>query len=68
MTGGFAAALMLKDLKLAVGAAQSVDAPVAMGAQREALFQLFAGLGGGGLDMSAIIKLIDGSWADVPAR
>ena len=60
--GGFATALMLKDLKLAVGAAQSVDATVAMGAQAESLFQLFANVGGGGLDLSAIIKLIDGSW------
>lgn len=60
--GGFSAALMLKDLKLAVGAAQSVDATVPMGAQAESLFQLFAGLGGGELDLSAIIKLIDGSW------
>lgn len=65
--GGFSTALMLKDLKLAVGAAQSVDATVPMGAQAEALFQLFAGLGGGGLDLSAIIKLIDGSWAETAA-
>ncbi len=62
--GGFSTALMLKDLKLAVGAAQSVDATVAMGSQAESLFQLFAGLGGGGLDLSAIIKLIDGSWVE----
>ena len=33
-----------------------------MGAQAEALYQMFAGLGGGPLDFSAIIKLIDGSW------
>ncbi len=65
--GGFSAGLMLKDLKLAVGAAQSVDAPVAMGAQAESLFQLFAGLGGGGLDLSAVIKLIDGSWGNETA-
>ena len=60
--GGFAAALMLKDLKLAVDAAKDADAPVAMGAAAESLYQMFAGLGGGGRDFSAIIKMIDGSW------
>lgn len=60
--GGFAAALMLKDLKLAMEAAQGVDASVLMGAQAEALYQLFAGLGGAAKDFSGIIKLLDGSW------
>lgn len=60
--GGFAAALMLKDLKLALEAAQGVEASVPMGAQAEALYQLFAGLGGAARDFSAIIKLLDGSW------
>ena len=60
--GGFAAALMLKDLKLALDAAKDADAPVAMGAAAESLYQMFAGLGGGGKDFSAIIKMIDGSW------
>ncbi len=60
--GGFAAALMLKDLKLAVEAAQSVGASVPMGAQAEALYQMFAGLGGAPKDFSAVIKLLDGSW------
>lgn len=60
--GGFAAALMLKDLKLALEAAQGVEASVPMGAQAEALYQLFAGLGGAGKDFSAIVKLLDGSW------
>ena len=62
--GGFAAALMLKDLKLAVEAAQAAGASVPMGAQAEALYQLFAGLGGGGRDFSAVIKLFDGSWRE----
>ncbi len=61
--GGFAAALMLKDLKLAVEAAQGVGASVPMGAQAEALYQMFAGLGGAGKDFSAVIKMLDGSWA-----
>ncbi|WP_439532540.1 3-hydroxyisobutyrate dehydrogenase [Polymorphobacter sp.] len=60
--GGFASALMLKDLKLAVAAAQSAGASVPMGANAEALYQLFAGMGGAGLDFSGIIKLLDGSW------
>jgi len=60
--GGFAAALMLKDLKLAVEAAASVGASVPMGAQAEAFYQMFAGLGGAPKDFSAIIKLLDGSW------
>ncbi|BCW90715.1 3-hydroxyisobutyrate dehydrogenase [Alphaproteobacteria bacterium SO-S41] len=60
--GGFAAALMLKDLKLALEAAQGVEASVPMGAQAESLYQVFAGLGGAGKDFSAIIKLLDGSW------
>ena len=59
---GFASALMLKDLKLAVEAAQSVGASVPMGAQAEALYQMFAGLGGEAKDFSAVIKLLDGSW------
>jgi 3-hydroxyisobutyrate dehydrogenase len=60
--GGFAAALMLKDLKLAMEAAASVDASVPMGAQAESLYQAFANLGGAGKDFSGIIKLLEGSW------
>lgn len=60
--GGFAAALMLKDLKLALEAAQGVEASVPMGAQAESLYQLFNGLGGAHKDFSAIIKLLNGSW------
>ncbi len=60
--GGFAAALMLKDLKLAVEAAHSVDASVPMGAQAEELYASFAAHGGAAKDFSAVIKLLDGSW------
>ncbi len=60
--GGFGAALMLKDLKLALEAAAGAGASVPMGAQAEALYQMFAGLGGAGKDFSGIIKLLDGSW------
>jgi 3-hydroxyisobutyrate dehydrogenase len=60
--GGFAAALMLKDLKLAADAAQSVGAYTPMGAEAEELFQRFVDRGGGGKDFSGIIKMIDDSW------
>jgi 3-hydroxyisobutyrate dehydrogenase len=58
--GGFAAALMLKDLKLALAAAQSVDASVPMGSTAEALYQAFANSGGATKDFSAIIGFLDG--------
>src|SRR3954468_5115794 len=61
--GGFAAALMLKDLRLAMEAAQSVDAYTPMGSAAEVLYARFAeALGGGGKDFSGIIKMIDDSW------
>ncbi len=61
--GGFAAALMLKDLRLAMEAAQSVDAYTPMGSHAEELSTRFAeALVGGGKDFSAIIRMIDDSW------
>lgn len=57
--GGFAAALMLKDLKLAIQAASDANAAVPMGAEALALYQAFANGGEGGLDFSGIIKLLD---------
>jgi 3-hydroxyisobutyrate dehydrogenase len=60
--GGFAAALMLKDLKLAADAAQSVGAYTPMGAEAEELYQRFVDRGGGSKDFSGIIKMIDDSW------
>jgi 3-hydroxyisobutyrate dehydrogenase len=60
--GGFAAALMLKDLKLAMEAAQSVDSYTPMGSHAEELYTRFAELGGAGKDFSAIIGMIDDSW------
>ena len=59
-TGGFATAMMLKDLKLAQEAAARVSATTPLGAQAEALFAMFAGLGHGGRDFSAIIALLRG--------
>ena len=60
--GGFAAALMLKDLRLAMEAAESVDSYVPMGSHAEELYTRFADRGGAGKDFSAIIKMIDDSW------
>jgi 3-hydroxyisobutyrate dehydrogenase len=60
--GGFATALMLKDLRLAMEAAQSVDAYTPMGSAAEELYARFAELGGAGKDFSAIIRMIDDSW------
>jgi 3-hydroxyisobutyrate dehydrogenase len=56
--GGFAAALQLKDLKLAMEAAQSVGATVPMGARAAELYQSFVDGGSGGMDFSAIIKTL----------
>jgi 3-hydroxyisobutyrate dehydrogenase len=56
--GGFASALMLKDLKLAREAAVSVDAQTPMGTLAKTLYEQFADAGSGGLDFSAIIKTL----------
>ena len=60
--GGFAAALMLKDLKLAMDAAEHAGAYTPMGAEAQELFQRFVNLGGGSKDFSGIIKMLDDSW------
>ena len=60
--GGFAAQLMLKDLKLATEAAQAVGAYTPMGGEAEELYQRFVDRGGATKDFSAIIKMIDDSW------
>ena len=64
--GGFAAALMLKDLKLAMDAAQHAGAYTPLGAQAEELYQRFVNLGGGSKDFSGIIKMLDDSWKAPP--
>jgi 3-hydroxyisobutyrate dehydrogenase len=60
--GGFMAALMLKDLQLAMSASQTTGAKTPMGALAERLYQNFVDAGGSPKDFSAIIKLLDGSW------
>jgi 3-hydroxyisobutyrate dehydrogenase len=56
--GGFAAALMLKDLLLAREAAVSVDADTPMGTRAAELYQAFVDDGAGGRDFSAIIETL----------
>ncbi|ATN35710.1 3-hydroxyisobutyrate dehydrogenase [Rhizobium sp. ACO-34A] len=57
---GFAAALMLKDLKLAQEAALGCGAATPLGAEAAQLFDLFAKQGNGGRDFSAIIEMLRG--------
>jgi 3-hydroxyisobutyrate dehydrogenase len=56
--GGFAAALMLKDLKLALEAAASVGAQTPMAARAEELYERFANGEGATLDFSGIIRML----------
>ena len=63
--GGFATAMMLKDLKLAQEAAAKAGATTPMGAQAEALYALFNGLGYAHKDFSAVIKLMSGRLSDL---
>jgi 3-hydroxyisobutyrate dehydrogenase len=58
--GGFATAMMLKDLKLAQEAAAKSGAAAPLGAQAEGLYALFDRLGYGGKDFSAILNLFRG--------
>jgi 3-hydroxyisobutyrate dehydrogenase len=56
--GGFAAGLMLKDLRLAIEAAETADAPVPMGQRARALYEDFVGAGNAGVDFSGIIRTL----------
>jgi 3-hydroxyisobutyrate dehydrogenase len=56
--GGFAAALMLKDLRLAMEAAQASGAWTPMGKEAEELYAKFAESGGGRMDFSGIIRML----------
>ncbi len=57
---GFTAAMMLKDLRLALGAALAADANVPLGATATELYGLFCAAGNGGADFSGIFKFVDG--------
>jgi 3-hydroxyisobutyrate dehydrogenase len=56
--GGFAAALMLKDLRLAMEAAASVDADVPMGSRARELYEAFVAADPDHRDFSAIIQTL----------
>jgi 3-hydroxyisobutyrate dehydrogenase len=56
--GGFATALMLKDLKLAMEAAATANMDPKLGRHAKDLYQSFDEAGNGGLDFSAIIKTV----------
>jgi 3-hydroxyisobutyrate dehydrogenase len=57
---GFTAAMMAKDLRLAQDAALDADVATPMGAQARSLYALLTHGGHGGLDFSAMIKLLAG--------
>ncbi|PAX07881.1 3-hydroxyisobutyrate dehydrogenase [Sphingomonas lenta] len=56
--GGFAAALMLKDLRLAMEAAKSAGADTPMGARAAELYERYVEAGEGGSDFSGIIRML----------
>jgi len=56
--GGFASALMLKDLKLAMEAAETAGTQVPMGTRAKELYDDFTKAGNGGIDFSAIIRTL----------
>ncbi len=56
--GGFAAPLMLKDLKLAMEAADEAGSRTPMGAKARALYEQFVKDGGNGKDFSGIIRFL----------
>ncbi|MBB3890105.1 3-hydroxyisobutyrate dehydrogenase [Phenylobacterium haematophilum] len=58
--GGFATAMMLKDLKLAQQAAAMAGAAAPMGAQAEGLYALFDRLGFGTTDFSGVLQMLRG--------
>lgn len=55
---GFATALMLKDLKLAMEAAATAQIDPQMGRRAKELYEAFDAAGNGGLDFSAIIRTL----------
>jgi 3-hydroxyisobutyrate dehydrogenase len=57
--GGFAAALMLKDMRLALEAAKASGARVPMGERAEAIYAAFVEADAQGLDFSAIITALE---------
>ena len=57
---GFAAALMLKDLRIAMEAAQAAGAVTPMGAQAAQLYTMMDAAGQGGADFSGMVRFLRG--------
>ena len=57
---GFAAAMMLKDLRLAQEAALAAGATTPLGAEAAQIYALFAGAGHADDDFSAVINFVRG--------
>lgn len=66
--GGFAAGMMLKDLKLAQEAAAKAGAATPLGAQAEAIYALFDRLGYGGKDFSGVLQMLRGELAGLKMK
>lgn len=59
--GGFASALMQKDLSIAGDAARTVGAPLPMAALAQQIYALLASHGQGGRDFSAVYEFVAGA-------
>ncbi|WP_232494153.1 3-hydroxyisobutyrate dehydrogenase [Novosphingobium kaempferiae] len=57
-TGGFASALMLKDLRLAMGGAETAGATVPLGEHATKIYEAFVEAGNGGKDFGAIFTTL----------
>lgn len=61
---GFAAPMMLKDMNLAMDAAESVDVETPLGRQAQSVYQRFVDQGGAELDFSGVIKWLAGEMGE----
>ena len=57
-TGGFATAMMLKDLKLAQEAARAAGATTPLGAEAAEIYERFAAAGHAGTDFSGVFRFL----------
>ena len=64
--GGFATAMMLKDLKLSQSAAKSSGATTPMGEKAEAIYSDFDKQGFGSKDFSAVVEMLRGRLGHLP--
>lgn len=61
--GGFAAAMMLKDMRLALQAISQTGIAAPLATSAEAVYEHFDGLGYGGRDFSGILQMIRGDYS-----